>query len=49
MSELMLEKVMLEIYSVLFCSTIFPVESMFVAALAAGEGWHNYHVIIMPK
>ncbi|CRL05274.1 CLUMA_CG018174, isoform A [Clunio marinus] len=23
--------------------TIFPVESMFVAALATGEGWHNYH------
>lgn len=22
---------------------MFPVENMFVAALAAGEGWHNYH------
>jgi fatty-acid desaturase len=27
----------------LIFSTIFPVENMFVAALAAGEGWHNYH------
>lgn len=26
-----------------FDSTIYPVESWFVAALAAGEGWHNYH------
>jgi fatty-acid desaturase len=25
-------------------STIYPVENMMVAALAAGEGWHNYHV-----
>lgn len=24
-------------------SSMFPVENMFVAALAAGEGWHNYH------
>ncbi|CAO1433737.1 unnamed protein product [Diamesa tonsa] len=23
--------------------SMFPVENMFVAALAAGEGWHNYH------
>lgn len=23
--------------------TIFPVESMFVALFAVGEGWHNYH------
>ncbi|KAG5669862.1 hypothetical protein PVAND_000153 [Polypedilum vanderplanki] len=26
-----------------FDKTIYPVESWFVAALAAGEGWHNYH------
>lgn len=22
---------------------MFPVESMFVALMAVGEGWHNYH------
>lgn len=26
-----------------FFRTIFPVESMFVAFFAVGEGWHNYH------
>ncbi|CAG9806417.1 unnamed protein product [Chironomus riparius] len=26
-----------------FDKTIFPVESWMVAALATGEGWHNYH------
>lgn len=29
-----------------FDKTIYPVESWFVSALAAGEGWHNYHVRI---
>jgi stearoyl-CoA desaturase (delta-9 desaturase) len=26
-----------------FDNTMLPVESMFVALLAVGEGWHNYH------
>lgn len=29
--------------TILFNRTIFPVESMFVALFAVGEGWHNYH------
>lgn len=31
------------IKTLLLSSTIYPVESKFVAALTAGEGWHNYH------
>lgn len=28
----------------LLCRTIYPVNSMFISAIATGEGWHNYHV-----
>ena len=35
---------MFDIHSVVFpCRTISPTENTFVAHVAFGEGWHNYH------